>query len=130
MLLFYFHDIGIPGWLGLVFLALAPVSTYLVVYGIYSLIRHWNWLDLKLKIFSALVPVIALLAVNLFPEQSLLLSFPFGVLSGIPAFIVVSIVYGSEHWIPGFALPYAGLLINICGFVGVIRQVSRFFGYR
>lgn len=125
-----FHDIGIPGEFVVVFLVLALVSSYFVAYGIYSMIKHWQHLDWRLQYIYAFAPLWALLVVLFFNDLGLLISFPFGTLTGIPVWIIISIVFGSEHWIPDYALPYFGLLINACGFLGLIRRVSQLFGYR
>jgi hypothetical protein len=124
------HDIGIPGWFFPVFLLLAIISTYFVVYGVYSLARHWQHLDRRLKIIFAAAPGWAFLIALLFGDHGLLISLPFGVFTGIPMWLVISIMFGSEHWIPEFALPYFGLLINLCGLLGLARLISKFFGYR
>ena len=112
------------------FLVCALGSTYFVVYGIYSLISLWNYLTWKLKFFFAITPALAILAISVFPDSGVILSFPFGLFSGILAFILTSIAYGSEHWIPDVALPFFGLILNVCGVVGLIRRVSKLFGYR
>ena len=135
MALFYFHNLGFNDPVlnlvaFLIFLACAITSTYFVVYGIYSLISLWSYVNWRLKVFFAITPALAILAISGFPESGIVLSFPFGLFSGILAFIPISIVYGSEHWIPDVAFPFFGLILNVFGGVGLIRRVSKFFGYR
>ena len=124
------HDIGMPGEFVVIFLVLAVVSTYFVAYGIYSMTRYWHDMDWRFQCVYASAPLWAILLALIFNDAGLLISFPFGTLTGIPAWILISIAFGSEHWIPDFALPYFGLLINMCGLLGLIRRISQFFGYR
>ena len=136
MLLFYFHNLlrtGDPVTDFIFFLigiGFVLASTYFVGYGIYSMARYWQYLDKRLQYIYAFAPLWALLVVLFFNDFGLLISFPFGIITGIPAWILISIVFGTEHWIPDHALPYFGLLLNACGFLGLIRRISQFFGYR
>ncbi|HKX82667.1 MAG TPA: hypothetical protein VJL58_00475, partial [Pyrinomonadaceae bacterium] len=129
--LYFFHNVFGTGdpvtdlIFGLIVLGISFISTYFVVYGIYSLIRYWEFLDRRLKPVFALAPIWAMAIVFITSDHGFLLSFPFGVFSGIPVWILISLAFGSEHWIPDLLLPYFGLLINLCGALGVARRISQ-----
>src|SRR5262245_60242029 len=93
------HDIGIPGWFVWIFLLLSVVSTYFVVYGIYSLARYWEYLDRRLKIIFATAPAWAFLIALLPQDHGLLISFPFGLFTGLPLWFLISFVLESSTWV-------------------------------